>query len=229
MSILIAVINCHTRQIYQDAVRETWLPLVQGADVRFFRGRGATREPLPDEVFLDCGDDYASLPDKVRAIARWALEHSYIYMVKLDDDVIIKPHQLIVSIQGDFIGHRNDVRPFPVPFGFCYTLSARSMKLVADAELPVGNNDEVWVTDTLAKEGIVLRHNPKYVMYTGKQEDFAASMTRPLRAPPRSKFIRSVEDPFAWCMYLCYGPGYRNIPDERVVEEMKKLFKEVTQ
>ena len=94
MKLLIAVVNCHSRLEYQQCIRETWLPLVQGADVRFFLGP-STREAQQDEVFLDCDDSYAGLPSKVQAIARWALTNSYDYVVKLDDDVVLRPAQFL--------------------------------------------------------------------------------------------------------------------------------------
>lgn len=224
MKILLAVVNCHTRLAYQQCIRETWLPLVNGADVRFFLGP-STREPQADEVFLDCDDSYQGLPSKVRAIVRWALAQGYDYMLKIDDDVIIVPRKLLASnFQRDFTGHRNDIRPFPVPYGFCYWLSKRSMQLVVDAQLPRDNNDEVWVTETLSKKFITLHHDPSYLMHNGSKEDFP-STARPLRAPKRmAPMTDHVEDPFAWCMYLCWGPGYRLIPDNVVIGEMKKVF-----
>ena len=137
MKVLLAVVNCHTRLAYQQCIRDTWLPLVNGADVRFFLGP-STREPQADEVFLNCDDSYQGLPSKVRAIVRWALAHGYDYVLKIDDDVIVVPHKLLASnFQSyDFVGHRNDIRPYPVPYGFCYWMSKRSLVLVASAELP---------------------------------------------------------------------------------------------
>ena len=38
---LIAVVSAHTRKVWRDAIRATWLPMVpEGTDVRFFLGRG---------------------------------------------------------------------------------------------------------------------------------------------------------------------------------------------
>ena len=49
-----------------QAVRATWWPdIPPNVDGRFFFGRGADREPLPDEVFLDVPDNYECLPHKV--------------------------------------------------------------------------------------------------------------------------------------------------------------------
>ena len=92
MKHLLAIVSCHSREDFSDAVRSTWLPLVpQGLDVRFFRGRGATREPLADEIFLDCDDSYEGLPNKVQEIVRCAHSHEYDFVLKCDDDVVVKP------------------------------------------------------------------------------------------------------------------------------------------
>lgn len=228
MKPLIAVVNAHTRAIYQQCIRETWLPLVNGADVRFFLGP-STREAQQDEVFLNCDDSYEGLPSKVQAIARWALEHDYDYMVKLDDDVVIRPSQFLsTGFQNyDFSGHRNDVREFPVPFGFSYWLSKSSMQLVEKATLPRDNNDEAWVTATLSKAFITLHHEPRYVMHTGQRSDFVEKRTRPLRAPKRPRLMEPADPSLAvaWCMYLNWN-GHRSTPDEIVIQEMRKVFKD---
>ena len=224
MKVLLAVVNCHTRLAYQQCIRDTWLPLVNGADVRFFLGP-STREPQADEVFLDCDDSYQGLPSKVRAIARWAQEHGYDYVLKIDDDVIVVPHKLLASnFQSyDFVGHRNDIRPYPVPYGFCYWMSKRSLVLVASAELPRDNNDEVWVTSTLSKDGITLHHDNRYVIHTGRQEDFAPKV-RGLRAPKRDKaWVDPVDGPFAWVMYIPWV-GYGSLPHDQNIAEMKRVF-----
>lgn len=229
MKTLIAVVNAHTRLGYQQCIRETWLPLVQGADVRFFLGP-SERIPREDEVFVECDDSYEGLPSKVQAIVRWARDNGYDHICKLDDDVVIKPTQFLsTGFQNyDFTGHQNDKRLYPVPFGFCYWLSRRSMECVATADLPSDNNDEAWVTDTLSKAGIVLHHEPRYVMYVGKRSDFVPNKPRALRAPPRAQYVERPVDynaAVALCMYLNWA-GHRCIPDERVIEEMRKVFNE---
>lgn len=231
MKTLIAIVNCHNRLDYQQAVRDTWLPfLPSGTDYRFFLGP-AERLSKSDEVFLDCDDSYQGLPSKVRGIMRWADEHEYEFVLKCDDDVILKPVRLASSgfQYHDFTGHRNDIREYPVPYGFCYWLSKRAMKLVACAELPRDNNDEVWVTDTLSKAGIVLHHDERYIMHTGRQEDFVPATSRSLRRPPRlprdMKYM-TPNEPLAYCMYLVWG-GYRSVPDEKVIAEMHRVFNEV--
>ena len=232
MKPLIAVVNAHTRAMYQQCVRDTWLPLVSGADVRFFLGKPECYPRKDDEVLLDCDDSYQGLPSKVKAIVHWAFEQGYTHVCKLDDDVILRPTQFLNTgfEHYDFTGHQNDKRQYPVPFGFAYWMSRRSMQLVADATLPPvsDNNDERWVADVLSKVGIVLHNEPRYVMYTGKRGDFVMKGPRPLRAPKRPAPMFDPQDPaqvVAWCMYFNWA-GWHTVSDEHIVLEMRKVFKE---
>lgn len=227
MKVLLAVVNCHSRLAYQQCIRDTWMPLVQGADVRFFLGP-STREPQTDEVFVECDDSYQGLPSKIKAIAQWALEHGYSQMLKCDDDVVMVPHKVLSSgfQNHEFSGHRNDIRAYSVPYGFCYWLGKRAMQLVADAELPRDNNDEVWVTHALSKENIVLHHDSRYQIHTGKREDFVQKV-RSLRSPRRdAPFVDPTLEVFAKVMYIPWM-GYKNLPDEQNIAEMKRVFKEM--
>lgn len=230
MKTLIAIVNCHSRQEYADAIRSTWLPLVQEADAFFFRGRGATRVPLPDEVWLDCGDGYESLPEKVKAICQWALERGYDFVFKLDDDVVILPRKFLATGYEayDFVGHRNSSKEDPVPpYGFCYGLSKKAMQIVSVAELPITNYDEGWVRTQLFKHSIVLHHDPRYFLYFGKREDFI-SPRRPLRFHRENTVmqVQPIEGTVAWCMYLAWV-GYKNLPTARVVQEFHKVWNSV--
>lgn len=232
MKILIAVVNCHKRLAYQQAIRDTWLPLVSGADVRFFLGP-SEREPKPDEVFLDCDDSYQGLPSKVRGIVRWAYEHGYDYVLKCDDDVILDSEKMLASdFTGyDFVGRGNDTRTYPVPLGFCYWLSKKAMALLIDAELPNNNNDEVWVASNLAKGNIVLHNDDRYCLHRGNRNDFIDPVKRPLRVPPRivtrnNKNLQQAGGTFAWCLYITWL-GYRELPQEANIEEFYRLWKRV--
>ena len=105
---LIAVINARHREAWRTAVRSTWMHQVPKnlCDVFFFMGNGEPREFAEDEIALDCSDRYEHLPEKVRAITRWALEREYAHMLKCDDDVVLLPKALLASgyEQYDFSG-----------------------------------------------------------------------------------------------------------------------------
>ena len=47
-----------------------------------------------DEVFLDCPDYYFENSRKMKAIIRYAQEHEYDYLLRLDDDTYFWPERL---------------------------------------------------------------------------------------------------------------------------------------
>ena len=233
MRALLAMITCHTRQAYADSQRGTWLcKLPEGLDYRFFLGPSG-RIPEKDEVFLDCDDSYMGLPSKVQAVCRWALEKGYDYIVKVDDDVILRPYELVAGDfqYHDFSGRLNGDRDsVQIPWGFCYTLSRRAMIIMADANLPKDNNDEAWCAHTLSTHGIVLHNQPRYCLHRGRREDFIKPTKRPLRAPLRPRLIYEGihKDALAYCIFLHWF-GYHSTSDEMNIREYHKLYKELTQ
>ncbi len=230
MKTLLALISCHSRPAYADAQRETWIPrITAGLDYKFFLGP-SERTPREDEVFLQCDDSYQGLPNKVQEVVRWSQAHEYDHILKCDDDVVLLPDQFMNSgFQNyDFVGHKNhDGGSIVIPWGFCYTLSRKAMSFVATAPLPPNNNDEAWIAYLLATHGILLHEDRRYYLYRGKSEDFITPKKRPLRAPRRDHFdftVDPVPGTFAWAMYISWL-GYRELPEARNIEEMKKIFK----
>ena len=230
MRVLIAVVSCWKSSNYRKTIRETWASLeYPRTDVRFFVGRGSG-ELTTNEVQLDCDDSYQGLPSKVQAIAQWALDRSYGFMLKCDEDVVLKIPEFLRSgfDLKDFVGHANtDKDSIRAPWGFCYTLSKKAMELVVNAQLPSNNNDEVWVSKVLFSNSIILHHDPRYYLYRGRREDFVGIEARPLRSPPRTEpmFAPSPENAIAYCMFL-HWTGFRALAEERIIAEMKKVFKE---
>jgi hypothetical protein len=233
---LIAVITCHAHTQYQQAIRDTWLSQVPpDVDVRFFSGSGAIREPKVDEVFLESApDDYYSLPEKVQCVLRWAYERGYDYVLKLDNDVVIKPVELLSSgfDQHDFVGARNyngKLDEIHTPWGFAYWLSRKSMKLCIDAPLPgrpgsthnyYHANDEAFYSTVLYVNGIRLHDDQRYFLHQGIP---SRSLVRPLRAPKRLGIVPP-PGTFAWCMYLDWG-RHTKTTDE-VLTEFHKVYEE---
>jgi len=232
MKTLIAIISCKAHSGYRAAIRETWFPKVSKdkADAFFFMGREA-EVTEQDEIVLDsCGDDYGSLPSKVQSIIRWALEKGYTNLVKIDNDVVLKVSEFFHSgfEQWDFAGHTNNDRAsVKVPWGFCYTLSRKSMEIMANAPLPHDFNDEAWCANTLSQHGILLHHEPRYVLHRGKRSDFIVPTKRPLRAPPRTLPMEeeTSRDAIATCIFLHHF-GYHATPDDVNIKEYHKMFKE---
>lgn len=236
MKILMAVVNCHTREQHAEAVRSTWLQRVVGADVKIFRGQGATREPMEHEVFLDCDDTYEGLPKKVKAIITWALERGYDYVLKIDDDVVVSPSKMLNSgfTDHDFVGCKDyaGVKPGEIdtPWGFCYWLSKRAMEVVAAAPIPgepgsthsyYHNNDEAWVSTVLYINKIYLHSDRRYFLWRGKRPE--SNVPRGLRAPKRPEPIQEMppEGCFAVCLYI--DCGYHDLPAETIVAEYLRL------
>jgi len=182
------------------------------ADVYFFVGHG---DPIkdPDRVVqLDCSDHYEHLPEKIRAITRWADARGYEYMLKIDDDVVVRPSELLASgyDQRPYTGRSNRPEsPYAIPMGFCYWLDRQCMKIISSAELPGdgSNDDEKWCAYNLSTHGIFLYDDRRYFLH---QQRFLVQQTtpRPLRAPKRPVPDTSMWGPqqfpgtFAWCVHI---------------------------
>lgn len=227
MKVLLALVSCHSREEFSSAIRSTWLPSVpEGLDVRFFRGRGATREPLADEVWLDCRDDYEGLPNKVQEIVRWAYDNGYEYVAKVDDDVALRPKAWLDGFQRcDFTGCLESAckpNEIQTPYGFFYVLNRKTMKLVIEEPLPTHGNDEAWVSTALYKKGIHLSPDSRYFLHRGGR---SRPMVRPLRAPKRDAPVVAVppSDVFALCVYLNWA-GFHQTPREDLMKEYYYLY-----
>lgn len=184
MKLLIAVMSCHNRPDFSNAIRSTWgkeVP-IEKADLKFFLGRGPNL-PKDDEVLLDCGDDYKSIPEKVRAIIKWALEKGYDYVCKLDDDVVMYPSVFCYSefFKWDFYGmgksDNGSLLGLAMPYGFCYILSRKSMEIVTSSPIPQEDQeydqraagiDEYWVSWVLYRKGIYLQVDWRSRLWTGQ-------------------------------------------------------------
>ena len=231
MKTLIAIVNARPRQQWREALRKTWLPLVpkDKADAFFFVGRGEPCELGPDVVELDCDDSYWGLPDKVRAIARWALANGYDFMLKCDDDVALIPRLLLASgyNRQPYTGRANRKptrnNPFYIPVGFNYWLSRACMECIKNEETPQAHNDdELWVATILHENGIHLTDDRRYRLHTGE------FITRPKRRPLRPKRPPSVhaewvEGEFSWCVYLESGM-INNIPVEDKIKQYEEVY-----
>jgi hypothetical protein len=157
-------------------------------------------------VELDCNDDYKSIPEKVRAIAKWALEHGYHFMFKCDDDVVLRPRDFMASGFQDhkYSGRANrPPQPYTVPYGFGYVLNHECMNIVASSELPTWHpepfDDERWVAEILWHRGISLTDVRRYQLCHYVNYD------------------RALNNGFAFCIHL---------PDPQAVKlhEFDKVF-----
>jgi hypothetical protein len=167
MKPLLAIFSCHKYQ-YTDpnnqcmrdwytrpivdrvgALRDTWLKDVT-IDYKVFRGRyadprGVATIPPSDEIWLDAPDDYLHSAWKLQALVKWALEHGYDSLCKVDDDVFVYWDRFIkVGLEGDYSGLMNG----HAANGFTYWLSKRSMEILAKSQV---NNwcEDQWAGTTL--------------------------------------------------------------------------------
>ena len=163
----------------RQAIRDTYLKElveVPNIDYKFFFGKtprparaqrnkyanpeqnAALREPLADEVFLDCPDYYFENSRKMKAIIRYAQERGYDYLLRLDDDTYFWPERLesyLPQIEGkDYVGASTDSKDKFHPGG-CLFLSAHAMRLVEGSNL--GNwADDCWIGDVMRTHGVPL-------------------------------------------------------------------------
>lgn len=239
--VLLAIVNARHRKEWRQAVRSTWLPLVEKhrerLDAFFFVGRGSEDVSAPDVVEVDAGDTYFDLPEKIRAIARWAKEHGYEYMAKCDDDVVLLPDLWLQSgfDKLPYSGRANRTptadNPFWVPMGFFYVFNKRAIDIVAQAEeLPhrweKDNDDERWVAELLHKEGITLSDNVNYRLHYGEFKsrplrDPVNAPHRPLRPTIHSQHLGA----FAWCIFLEGHSGDRVSIDIKI-DLFHKVFRQ---
>lgn len=179
MKTLIAVTSCH-RFAYADkedqaprytrerltTCRSTWL---RDCEYRVFFGASGHREPLSDEVFLSCPDDYKSLPAKTREICRWALQRDYDFLYRTDDDTFVYVDRLLRSgfEKHDYSGyclpypqHLEKYRYHGAP-GFW--LSRRAMQVVAESDYLTEYADDLWIGSELYQQGIKAFRDTRHV------------------------------------------------------------------
>lgn len=173
---LIAIITCHRFKNRADAVRATWVPEMTSLvaedkrfDIVFFLGRGEARNPLPDEVFLDVEDDYKSLPYKVRAAMKWAVDRGYEYVLKCDDDTFIYPERIVHDIpRVPYSGRLNRSMPHLAPKGWCsgfaYWLSGQALRTIANATKIDQAAEDLWVGKTLGEVGITCTPHANFLV-----------------------------------------------------------------
>jgi hypothetical protein len=179
MKLLIAVNTCH-KPAYRaraQAQRDTWVPALRamGHDVVFFLGQPTTPTYCgPDEEgtwelyegkrlaevwFAGLDDSYAGICRKVQRICRWAKNHHYDAVLKIDDDVYIVPQRF----QWLQVGSRHYVGRFRGPYGnypphfasgFAYFLSREACQYIAATPNNGDWMDERFVATVLAYNGI---------------------------------------------------------------------------
>lgn len=174
--VLVAIPVCHNHsygsynnQFHNDkqspriqALRETWLRDIASFDsyveYKFFYGKGANRDPFPDEVFLNCDDSYETLPHKVKELMKWAFNRGFEYVYKCDDDTYCYIDRLLSSDfrQHDQVGfspcflQREPGNANYIVGGPGYTLNRRAMEAVATGTVS-HKAEDLWVGREMIK------------------------------------------------------------------------------
>lgn len=138
-----------------SAVRETWFRDVAAypnVTAKFFYGKGATRSPKPDEVFLSCEDDYEHLPHKTIAIVKYALANGYSHLFKADDDSYVWVDRLVGELSNTIFDYAGYLHGKVCTGGPGYWLSKRAMAQVQDN--PSCWAEDVWVAKCMDRARI---------------------------------------------------------------------------
>lgn len=182
MKLLIAVKSCHQHKErgYHDVIRRTW---GQHCQPKFFVGLPFSFEDnwAADEVIIQAGDDYLSLPGKTQAILHFSLRREYDFTFLCDNDTFIVPHLLMLSgfAKYDYAGHFNwEVgRTYPYaavgpgwqvhqridncyPWasgGVGYFVSRKAAEIISEADISSWAED-LWVGQVLGKAKVDIGH-----------------------------------------------------------------------
>ena len=108
------------------------------------------REPLSDEIFLNCGDNYTQNSAKLKEIVKYALAGDYDYVLIVDDDTFVYPELFATEFPSyDYAGGSTGAfHP-----GSCVFLSRTAMTLISQARITT-YADDAWVGDVMSKAGI---------------------------------------------------------------------------
>jgi len=146
--IIICIKSCKRDQYngYNDNCRTTWLQDLRGANYCFVLGNGATRLH-PDELILNCGDDYNSLPHKTQELCKWVVTQDYDFMAAVDTDTFVIPDRFLSSgfDKYDYYGYFNGEIGKPKEVYWClyawasggsgYFLSKRAAQIIAEVNI----------------------------------------------------------------------------------------------
>jgi hypothetical protein len=163
---LIAVTSCAKHAGRRAAVRETWVPHIRDADVRFFVGSGCSAGCAGDCIVLDCPDSYECLPQKTYRLIEYAESHGYTRLIKVDDDTFLSP-RYVSELIGDhdclaWVRHGARNAGIRYPQGGCYSLSRRAMLAVLKhPEMFRTGLEDGSVGRALQAEGIKLTHTDR--------------------------------------------------------------------
>jgi len=166
---LIGLITCERDKRWLTACRDTWLnDVMPDFDVVV-----ADASMLPPSI----PDTYQTLPQKTKELCRYALKHSYRWLLKIDCDCFARPKLFKPPYGLDYAGRwRGPSHPDAVPEGvpnhcsFCsgggYWLSSRAMQIIVQCEFTKDIAEDRWVGNSLFGYGIAAHHLTGYIAPT---------------------------------------------------------------
>ena len=166
--LLIAIPTCEEDKALEDACRATWAKKRDDVDIVFFDGET-----------LGVADEYEQLPIKVQAICRWAVEHDYDFMLKVDSDTFVWVDRILASgfEQHDYSGWTGGKAAAKDEYcsgGAGYFLSRRAMEVIAEAQLPADTCEDRVVGRLLYDAGIKLHRNVNHAH--GRHEEITPEL-----------------------------------------------------
>lgn len=120
-----------------EAVRATWGKDFQkfpNVTVKFFYGKpadGYPRQPLADEVFLECGDGYDSLIQKTIEICKYVSDNGFKVVYKADTDTWVYAERLLMEIVSNHFDYAGYLHANVCSGGPGYILSDRACRIIA--------------------------------------------------------------------------------------------------
>ena len=141
MKILIAIVSC---KLFKEngnnqAVRDTWLKGLCGADYKIFMGQGATAT-CSDEVVLQAPDDYQNVTYKTKEMYKYAHRNEYDYIFKCYPDTYVCSSRLLASGFEDY-DYVGNYACKPMSGSYCcggtgYWTSKAAYDLMLNAHIP---------------------------------------------------------------------------------------------
>ena len=144
-----------------SGIRNSWLKDVT-CDYKIIKGIGDEALRQPDELFLNCMDDYHHSTDKLRALIKYTFDRGYDYLLKVDDDVYVYWDRLMQNVPtADYVGGG----PFGPGDTYCsgatYWLSRRSMSILLTSPAGCWAEDR-WAGEALNRNGIKCAFDTRY-------------------------------------------------------------------
>lgn len=146
-----------------ECIRETWgrdvEPFKEHVDLKFFYGKpegGYPREPLADEIFLECPDAYGSLPAKTVGVCDYVCASGYKYVYKCDTDTAVYVDKLLMEIMENKFDYAGYLHGDVCSGGPGYLLSEHACQIIrTQGRSPKHWAEDVHVSRTLAAAGIM--------------------------------------------------------------------------